>query len=143
MKRVLGENWALPALDDDNRAFFTSGKLVVQQCSQCEKFQHAPEDICQSCQSFELHNFESQGQGKVESVAVVDHAIHPSLKDKVPYAIVAVSVDDAPGVLIVGNVIGKAPDDIRIGDNVSVVFEEVDDERSGERLRIPQWQAVQ
>ena len=142
MSRVLGENWALPGLDALNRAFFTAGVLTLQQCRACKHIQHPPEDVCESCQSFELGGFASAGKGRIESVAVVTQAVHPLLADRVPYAIVLVSVADAPGILIAGNVLGKEPDAIKIGDSVSVVFEAVKDPRSGEDLKIPQWELV-
>jgi uncharacterized OB-fold protein len=60
----------------------------------------------------------------------------------VPYAIVLVAVADAPGILLAGNVVGKEPDAVRIGDRVRVVFEHATDPRSGAPLKIPQWQIV-
>jgi uncharacterized OB-fold protein len=142
MKRVLGEEWALPALDDLNRPFFTAGVLTFQQCRSCEHIQHPPEDVCESCQGFDLSSFRSAGNGRIESVVVVHHPVHPALADQVPYAIVLVSVADAPGILVAGNVVGKEPDALRIGDEVRVVFEHVKDPVTGEELRIPQWEIV-
>ena len=142
MKRVLGDKWSLPALDPLNRDFFTAGVLTLQQCKTCKHIQHPPEDVCEACQSFELESFVSEGLGRIESVAVVPHSIHPLLADQVPYAIVLVSVADAPGILLAGNVTGTAPDAIRIGDRVRVVFAEAKDPQSGEELRIPQWEVV-
>jgi uncharacterized OB-fold protein len=140
MKRVLGEGWALPALDALNREFFTAGVLALQQCKTCKHIQHPPEDVCESCQSFDLGSFASAGRGRVESVAVVTQAVHPLLADRVPYAVVLVSVADAAGILIAGNVVGSEPDAIEIGDPVRVVFEEVKDPKTGQELRIPQWE---
>lgn len=140
MTRVLGDDWVVPALDDSNRAFFTSGFLALQQCSSCDHVQHPPEDVCEACQGFELGVFESQGLGRVESVVVVHHPVHPGLADRIPYAVVLVSVDDAPGLMITGNVANRAPDEIAIGDAVRVVFEEVADAQSGVTLQIPQWE---
>lgn len=142
MKRVLGEDWVLPGIDHLNRAFFTTGKLMLQQCSACSHIQHPPEDICRSCRSFELGHFESAGKGTIVSVAVNHHPIDPGMKDVVPYAIVLVSIDDAPGVLVVGNAVGVAPDEVRIGDAVRVVFEQAHDKRAGVDLLIPQWEVV-
>jgi uncharacterized OB-fold protein len=140
MKRVLGESWALPALDARNRDFFTSGVLTLQQCQRCKHIQHPPEDVCESCQSFELGAFHSRGEGRIESVAVVTQAVHPLLADRVPYAIVLVSVADAPGILVAGNVVGREPEFVKIGDRVRVVFAEVEDQRTGDRLKIPHWE---
>jgi uncharacterized OB-fold protein len=61
----------------------------------------------------------------------------------VPYAVVLVSLDDAPGVRLVGNVLNRAPDGVAIGDPVRVAFEETRDPDSGETLRIPQWEAIE
>jgi hypothetical protein len=142
VKRVLGDAWALPELDAHNRAFFTAGVLTLQQCTACRHVQHPPDDVCEACGSFELGPFASAGRGRIESVAVVTQAVHPALADQVPYAIVLVSVDDAPGILIAGNVTGTAPDAVRIGDIARVVFADATDPRSGDVLKIPQWQIV-
>lgn len=142
MSRVLGEHWALPALDDRNRAFFTAGVLSFQQCADCAHVQHPPEDVCEACRSFSFRVFESAGHGRVESVIVVHHPIHPGMAEVVPYAVVSVAVDDVPGVLVTGNVTNRAPDAIAIGDRVEVTFEEVVDPKTEVRLRIPQWRVV-
>ncbi len=142
MTRVLGDAWPLPGLDDRNRAFFTAGVLMLQQCKRCQHVQHPPEDVCEACQSFDLGGFESAGAGRVESVIVVHHPLHPGMADIVPYAVVAVALDDVPGVLLTGNVTNRAPDAVAIGDRVEVTFEEVVDTANNVTLKIPQWQAV-
>jgi uncharacterized OB-fold protein len=143
MKRALGDGWVLPALDPLNRAFFTAGVLTLQQCKHCQHIQHPPDEVCEACQSFDLGGFVSAGDGRIESVAVVTQAVHRLLAERVPYAIVLVSVADAPGILLAGNVVGTEPDAVRIGDRVRVVFEDATDPRSGEVLKIPQWQIVE
>jgi uncharacterized OB-fold protein len=143
MTRVLGDTWGVPSLDALNLDFFTAGVLTLQQCAHCQHIQHPPDEVCEACQGFELGTFVSAGDGRIESVAVVTQAVHPLLADRVPYAIVLVSVADAPGILLAGNVVDTAPDDVRIGDRVRVVFEEATDPRSGAPLKIPQWQIVE
>jgi uncharacterized OB-fold protein len=139
MPRALGEDWLLPALDARNEAWFRSGTLALQACAQCAALQFPPEDACRSCGSFELGNRASAGRGRVESVAVVHHAVHPLLRAQVPYAVVLVALDDAPHIRLLGNVLNRAHDGLAIGDRVRVVFEDVKDPESGELLRIPQW----
>lgn len=142
MRRVLGDRWPLPVIDDANRAFFTAGVLTLQRCRACGHVQHPPEEVCEACQETEFASFESTGRGRVESFSVVHYPVHPDLADQVPYVVVLVSVDDAPGLLITGNVAGASPEDVRIGEAVRVVFEEVIDPASGTPLRIPQWEIV-
>jgi uncharacterized OB-fold protein len=142
MERILGNAWLLPILDEHNRAYFTAGELMVQGCRACGQAQHPPEDLCRSCGSHDVAPRPSAGRGRVESAVVVHRAVHPSLADRVPYAVVLVSLDDAPGVNLVGNVRGAKPHDVAIGARVRVVFEEATDPDGGERLLIPQWELV-
>jgi len=140
MTRILGNDWLLPILDDHNRAHFTAGMLMVQACRACGHAQHPPEDLCRACGSHDVGPRESTGFGRIESVAVVHHAVHPLLKGRVPYAVILVAVDDAPGVRLLGNVRNTAPGEIAIGARVRVIFEEARDPDNGEHLLIPQWE---
>ena len=142
MPRFLGDDWLLPALDDRNRGWFTSGELRFQQCKSCERVQFPPEDVCRGCGNFELGTRTCAGRGVVESVAVIHHAVHPALKSRVPYAVALVALDEAPHVRLLGNVLNRAPNEIAIGARVRVVFESAKDPESGEALRIPQWEIV-
>jgi len=142
MTRVLGDDWLLPLLEPHNRAYFTMGTLVVQACRACGHAQHPPEDLCRRCGSHDVGPRPSAGLGRIESVAIVHHPVHRLLADRVPYAVVLVAIDDAPGVRLLGNVRGAAPGEIPIGARVHVVFEEARDPDSGERLLIPQWELV-
>jgi hypothetical protein len=98
--------------------------------------------VCASCQSFELGERESAGAGRIVSAIVAHYAVHPALKDRVPYNVVLVELDDLPGVRVVGNVLNRAPRDVAVGQRVRVCFEEAKDPQSGELLRIPQWEVV-
>jgi hypothetical protein len=142
VSRFFGDGWLLPALEEKNRAWFTSGQLSLQACVRCQALQFPPEDACRGCGSFELGTRASAGRGRVESVAVVHHAVHPLLRSRVPYAVALVALDDAPHVRLLGNVLNRAYDVVAIGDRVRVVFEEAKDPDSGETLRIPQWEVT-
>ena len=142
MTRHLGQQWLLPALDPSNREWFTAGRLRVQRCDACGAHQHPPEEVCGSCQSHALSFRDAGATGRVESVAVVHHPVHPALQDHVPYAVAVVSLDDAPGAHAIGNVVGCDPHAVEIGEAVRVVFEVVEDGEAGETLRIPQWERL-
>jgi uncharacterized OB-fold protein len=142
MTRHLGDDWMLPQLDEHNREWFTRGTLAVQHCDDCQTLQHPPEELCCGCRGENLSYRECSGEGRVESVIVVHQAVHPGLKDRVPYAVVLVSLDDAPGVNAMGNVLNREPSEISIGQAVRAVFEEVAPSDGGDRLLIPQWEVV-
>ena len=127
MDRILGDDWLLPVLDAHNRAYFTAGELMVQSCNACGHDQHPPEDLCRACGSHDVAPRRCAGTGRIESAVVVHRAVHPLLSDRVPYAVVLVSLDDAPNVNLVGNVRGAEPGEVAIGAKVRVVFEQQED----------------
>ncbi len=137
------DEWALPIINDLNREFFTSGKLMLQQCTHCQTIQHPPEDVCHECQGMEFSHVESAGQGTVYSYAVMHYAAHPALQDAVPYGVVLVQLDDYPHVRVVGNCLNVELDGFNIGMKVRVTWEAIADEETGEQLRMPQWEAIE
>ena len=140
--RILGDRALRPALDPLNREWFTRGVVVVQVCAGCQAVQHPPEEVCGSCQHRQLGWRECSGEGRIESVAVVHQAVHPAFTESVPYAVVVVSLDDAPGVHAIGNVVNRPPDRDEIGQRVRAVFESVEATEHSEALQIPQWEIV-
>jgi uncharacterized OB-fold protein len=142
MSRHLGETWTVPALDSHNRAWFTAGQIVVQACRACGRDQHPPEEVCGGCQSFDLEDRPRPGTGRIESCVIVHHPVHPGLAERVPYAVVLVSIDGASDANAIGNVVNRAYDEVSIGQRVRAVFEDATDPVSGEALKIPQWEIV-
>ena len=138
MARYLPEDWLVPQLDPNNRAFFTSGKLLLQECAACGTVQHPPEDLCHRCQGTAFRAREVAPHGTIYSYTVVRHPTHPGLSQAVPYAIVLVSLDALPEVRITGNLLHLAPEKLRVGLPVKAIWEEVRDD-AGETLRLPQW----
>src|SRR6185295_13554780 len=110
--RYLPGGWTLPALTDENRAFFTSGELRLQHCRACGAVQHPPADVCSTCQGLELDDVPAEPVGSVASYTIVHHPLHPMLKDAVPYNVVIVSLRDHPELRIVGNLVDVRPDEI-------------------------------
>jgi hypothetical protein len=132
---VLPAGWVVPALDPYNRTWFTSGTLAVQRCLDCGTLQHPPEEICHGCGSMELGTTALVGRGTVHSFTVVHYPASPALAEAVPYTVVLVSLDDAPRLRVVGNLLeGEA----RIGLSVVTVWEERTAE-DGTTVLLPQW----
>ncbi|MEE8313556.1 MAG: Zn-ribbon domain-containing OB-fold protein [Myxococcota bacterium] len=142
MRSILPEDWTLPAVDELNEAFFTSGRILLQSCAGCGTIQHPPEEICHRCQGTEFETRESSGRGTVYSYTVIHHPAHPKLAQSVPYAVVLVSLDDFPDVRITGNVLNRAFDGVSIGLPVRAVWEEIKT-KNGAVYRLPQWEVVE
>jgi hypothetical protein len=129
----------LPAVTDDTRPFWDACRrhvLAVERCRDCGTFRHMPSPVCWRCRSFAHEWVTVSGRGTVFSHAVVHRAFMPELAGHVPYTLVVVALDDAPGVRIVSNLVDAAPDELAIGLPVEVVFEDVTPEVTVPRFRV-------
>ncbi len=118
----------LPQLTPFNQWFWTSGadgRLRVQGCDDCGKLVHPPVPICPSCRSRSWSPTVVSGRGTVVACTVNQHLWHPAFEP--PYAIANVALAEDPTVHLTTNVVGCAPDDVHIGQDVSVTFEEHED----------------
>jgi uncharacterized OB-fold protein len=135
----LPDDFALPVVTPLNEAWFTSGTLAVQCCTGCRTLQHPPEEICHACGAMSFDARVMAPRGTVHSYTVAHYAAHRALGGAVPYVVVLVSLDDAPQVRVVGNLVGAEASEARIGMPVTAVWEErtADD---GTVVLLPQWQ---
>jgi uncharacterized protein len=139
---ALPESWALPVIDSFNRDWFTTGELAVQQCEVCATRQHPPEEICHVCGSMSFSTAPLPGEGTVHSFTVVHHSVHAALDAAVPYTVVLVSLDAAPDLRVVGNLIEGPVDEVSIGMPVEAVWlERIADD--GTKVLLPQWRRRQ
>ena len=132
---ALPRDWALPALDPFNEAWFTSGALAVQRCTSCATLQHPPEEVCHACGAMTFDTRTLAPTGTVHSYTVVHYAANGALAGAVPYTVVLVSLDEVPSIRVVGNIEGT---DVRIGMPVVATWEERTAE-DGTVLLLPQW----
>ena len=134
----LPDDWGLPAVTPVNEAWFTRGEMAVQRCDACRTVQHPPEELCRTCGATEFTYEAVRPAGTIYSYTIAHYAVHPALRDSVPYAVVLVSLDDAPQIRVVGNMPDTPVDEIRIGLPVEAVWEErkTDD---GALVLLPQW----
>ncbi len=113
-----------PALDDENRFFWTSGadgRLRLLRCRTCGFWLHPPVPRCPQCQGKDLAPQEVSGRGEVFSYTVNHQSWDGSTE---PYAIVLVELDE--GLRLTSNLVHCDLDQIRIGMPVQVVFEQHD-----------------
>jgi uncharacterized OB-fold protein len=126
----LPEDVATPIPTLDNDAWWQACKrreLAFQRCAGCRTLRHPPAPICPRCQSFDFDWQRSAGRGLVYSFTWVHHVYLPSLRDRVPYNVSVVVLDDAPGVRLVTNVVDVAPAELAIGIPVALAWEDSGD----------------
>ena len=68
---------------------------------------------------------EAGGHGEVFSFTTVKRAPSPAFEAQVPYVVAIVALDEGPHLMT--NIVDCDPDQVRIGDRVSVSFLDVED----------------
>jgi hypothetical protein len=109
-------------------------EFVMQRCTACGTHRYPPKPICYACQSLDFDWHKLSGSGLIYSYAVITHPVHPSLADRVPYITVVVELPDAGGERIIGNLLDAEPDQVEIGREVELTWEDI-----GDGITLPQW----
>jgi uncharacterized OB-fold protein len=129
---------ANPDTDDwDTRPWWEAcarHEFVMQRCTACGTHRYPPKPVCYQCQSLDYDWPQIEGHGLIYSYEIVVHPVHPSLRDRVPYIAVVVELPQASGERIIGNLLDAQPEDVEIGLEVALIWEDVED-----GLSLPQW----
>ena len=118
----------LPILSRLNRPYWDAAaahRMDLPCCNACGKVFYPIGPVCPACFSNDLGWRTVSGRGTVSSYVVYRQAFFSFWKDKLPYAVVQVELDEGPRVN--GNLIGMDPEKISIGMRVAATYERVDD----------------
>ncbi len=96
-------------------------ELVVQECVDCGKKNYPPTPHCPSCLSLNLKWVRVSGKGKIYSYSIVYEYPPPGFKT--PYIIALIDLEE--GVRMLSNIVDCKPEDVKIGMEVEVVFEDI------------------
>jgi uncharacterized OB-fold protein len=99
-------------------------RLMFQRCGDCGQAVHPPSARCPACQSANRTWVAAPGGARVFTYTVIHHAADDSVAEAVPYNVVVVEFPDLAGVRLVSNVIDAAPDQLRVGMALRLVWEE-------------------
>jgi len=138
-----------PVPDRDTQPFWdavTEHRLVVQRCSECGRWIWQPQPICPTCHAAEPVWTGVSGDARMVSWTVLHPPVLTAWQDKLPFVILLVELDDAPGVRMIGQLVNDAgellqtdggPEGIDFGARVSLRWR-VDE--AGQTL--PAWTIV-
>jgi acetyl-CoA acetyltransferase/uncharacterized OB-fold protein len=118
----------LPELTPANRWFWTSGadgQLRIQGCEECKTLVHPPTPVCPACRSRSRVPTTVSGRGTVIGFTVNRQPWLPSFDP--PYAIAIVALAEDAAVRLTTNIVGCDPDEVHIGQEVAVRFEQHED----------------
>lgn len=121
-----GSGRPLPRVDEESRGWLEGlarHEIWLQRCAACGALRFPPRALCPVCLSDAVQWIPSRGRGTVYSFTVTYQNHAAGFRDAVPYVLAL--VDLAEGVRLLTNVVGCAPDAVRVGMPVEVVFDEV------------------
>jgi uncharacterized OB-fold protein len=115
----------LPRIDEESKGFWEAcqrRELVMQRCGACGALRYYPRALCPTCLSDAVEWVRSSGRGTVYTFTVTHQNQAPGFRDALPYVLAYVELDE--GVRMLTNIVDCAPDAVRIGMPVEVVFED-------------------
>ena len=127
------EGFLVPLGDEESDGFWegtAAGELRLQACGACGIFRFPPRVMCPHCQSTDRIWRPVSGKGTIWSFVVAHPPLLPAYMPFAPYPVIAVTLDEGPGLRMVGNLVSGPdgaineidPDTIVIGEPVRVVF---------------------
>lgn len=131
-----------PAPDAQSKPFWDAcneGRLVVQNCTTCNRLAHPPEAVCYQCKSADnLEWHEVSGRGKINGYAVMHDCRVTSLQEDQPFNIAVIGLLDHPEIQMFSHLPGTPPDEVPVGARVQVEFEATP--ATGQK--VPEWRVV-
>ncbi|HEX6553425.1 MAG TPA: Zn-ribbon domain-containing OB-fold protein, partial [Ktedonobacteraceae bacterium] len=118
----------LPVVTDTNRSFWEAcrqGKLLLQYCDQCQRYQFYPRLYCMHCGSTTLHWTEVSGRGVIYSYTIIHQNKSPEFVNDTPYNLAIVQLEEGPRML--SNIVDIEPANLRVDLPVTVRFDPVSD----------------
>ena len=116
----------LPRIDEESRGFWEAlarHELYFQRCRDCGTKRFYPRAVCPTCLSSATEWVRASGRGSVYSFSVTHQNQAPGFREELPYVLAIVELEE--GVRLMTNVVACAPDTVRIGMAVEVVFDDV------------------
>ena len=134
----MSAQFPIPVPNLDNQEFFDrcrEHQLVLRRCRDCSLFSHPPRPNCPGCASDNLEWVKSPGRGTVYTFTITRQPVSRAFEGRLPWAVVDVELDE--GVHLISNLVGCDLEEIEIGMQVDVVFEEVNSE-----ITLPKFKKV-
>ncbi len=113
-------------------------RLVLQNCTACNRLQFPPERTCAECGSGQHLDWrEVQGRGSINGYVVVHDSRLQAFWEQQPYNIAIIELEEDPGIKFFSNLPGEPVDQVPVGARVELMFEEA----APGRL-VPEWRVV-
>lgn len=103
--------------------------LIGTRCDNCGKVFFPPRYLCPNCRrAGRPEPCQLKGRGKILSYAVI-HVPPKGLEDQTPYVLATVELEEGPRLTT--QITDCNPDEVKIGDEVEVVFRRINEDGDG------------
>ena len=101
-------------------------KLLIQECNDCKAKIFYPRKYCPECWSANLGWAEASGKAKVYTHTIMMDMVEPKFWEDLPYVLAIVELEE--GIKMMTRIVGCDPEEVSMGMDVEVVFEDISDE---------------
>ena len=113
-------------------------RLVIQNCSACNRLQHPPAPACKECGSDSSLDWqEMSGRGKIYNYGVVYDCPVRLLQEDQPFNVAVIMLDEDPGIQMYSHLPGTPVDEVPVGATVEVLFES-----TANGQKVPEWRGT-
>jgi uncharacterized OB-fold protein len=112
-----------PPLTERTRAYWTGGadgRLLIARCESCATYVHPPRPACPRCACTAVTPTPVSGRGTVHSYTLSAYQWVATMPP--PYVVAEIELAEQPGLLVLSNVVGVDPAEVRIDLPVEVRF---------------------
>ena len=100
------------------------GRFLIHRCGVCQR-SYWPASQCTQHGDTDMRWVEATGRGKVYTYTVVHHAYTPAMREKTPFVVAVVKLEEGP--FFHTNILDCPHDEVRVGMPVQVMIEPTDE----------------
>ena len=131
-----------PVPDELSKPFWDAcneGRLIMQNCTACNRMQFPPQQACAACGSADnLEWRQVSGNGKIHGYCVMHDSRLRLLQADQPFNIAVIELEDDPDIKMLSHLPGVKPGEVTVGASVRVEFQET----SATGQKVPEWRVV-
>jgi uncharacterized OB-fold protein len=116
-------------IDHDNAAYhrgLLEQRLLVNRCDDCGTWHHPPRSVCPRCWSRAVTPTAVTGGGRIALLTILRQGPpQPGVDYRHGHALVAVELDEQPGLRVAATVVDAPAEQLRLGQRVGLVWRSV------------------
>ena len=127
----------LPVIDGESRSYWdalTRPRLTLKRCHDCGKHHFYPRALCPHCHSDAVEWVDARGTGTIYSYTIARRPAGPAFKADTPYVVAVIDLDE--GARMMTNIVTDDVEAVRIGQRVTVQYDDVTDEVTLPKFRL-------